>query len=115
MEGLHNNVSQWLKIDNEIKQCNETVKELRAKKNNIEDTIIDYASENKIDNLAIKTNEGLLKLTESKTASPLTFKYIEQCLKEIIDNTEQVDTIMTHLKEKRTFSYSTVIKKLDKN
>jgi hypothetical protein len=115
MDELHNNVSEWLKIDNEIKKCNEKVKELRTKKNNIEDTIIDYASENKIDNLAIKTNEGLLKLTENKTASPLTFKYIEQCLKDLIENMEQIETIMTHLKEKRTFSYSTNIKKLDKN
>ena len=74
---LESNVNKWLEIDNSIKQLTERVKNLRNEKSNIEENIMDYADRNNINNLSIKTNEGILKLTQSKNASQLTYKYLE--------------------------------------
>ena len=112
MQNLQGEVSEWLDIDNEIKLQSDKLKELRSKKNSIEESIMDYATSNNMEKLAIKTDQGILKMIEVKSSSPLTFKYIEQCLKEIIANEDEVEKIINYIKEKRTFSYSCGIKKI---
>ena len=62
---------------------------------------------------SIKTNEGILKLFDVKTSSPLSFKYIEKCLTEIIDDEEKVTEIINYLKEKRSVSITKSIKKIE--
>ena len=59
---LEENVNRWLSIDNKIKEHNHFLKELRETRNDLEENISNYAKENNITNLSIKTNEGLLKL-----------------------------------------------------
>jgi hypothetical protein len=50
-----------------------------------------------------------------KETQPLTFKYLETCLREIIKNEEQVTKIVEYIKNKRDVSYSPEIKRLYKN
>ena len=107
---LEENVNRWLNIDNKIKEQNILLKDLRETRNDLEDNISNYAKEHNISNLSIKTKEGLLKLVNVKNTSPLTFKYIEQCLNEIFDE-EKTNEIINYLKEKRTTTYSNTIKK----
>lgn len=110
---LEEEVTRWLHLDNKLKQQNETIKELRESKNQIEGNIAEYANENNINNLSIKTNEGILKLVNVKTTSPLTFKYIEKCLSEILNDDEQIQHIINYLKEKRTITHNHSIKKFN--
>jgi len=108
-------IQQWVLIDNQLKQMNEQVKELRNKRNNLEEYITNYASENNLSNATIKINDGRLKFTNTKVPEPLTFKYLERSLGEVIKNESQVKIIMEHLKEKRIIKIVPEIKRISNN
>ena len=108
---LESNVNKWIEIDNSIKNLNDRMKDLRTQKNGVEETIMNYADRNNINNLSIKTNEGILKLTQSKHTSQLTYKYLEKCLHEIISDNKQVENIINYIKNKREITETKTIKK----
>ena len=110
---IQENVQKWLDIDNQLKQQNELIKRLRNERSAVEEDITSYANTNNLNNLSIKTNEGILKLFDLKTSSPLSFKYIEKCLTEIFDDEEKVSEIINYLKEKRSVSITKSIKKIE--
>lgn len=112
---FENQIQQWVSIDNQIKQINEKVKELREKKNFLEQNISNYVSTNNLSNSSIKISDGRLKFTNSKIAEPLTFKYLEKTLGEVIKNESQVKIIMEHLKQKRTIKIIPEIKRFSNN
>jgi len=99
---FENQIQKWVSIDNEIKKLNEKTKLLRETRNQLSEDIISYANEKKITNSTIKISDGKLKFTNTKVTEPLTFKYIENTLAEIIMNESQLKYIMDHLKNKRT-------------
>jgi len=94
-------IQQWVLLDNHIKNYNEKLKELRTKRENIEQKLSQHALNNNLMNSVIKTNDSRLKFVNTKITSPLTFKYIEKTLGEIIKNTEQVNTIVNYIKNNR--------------
>ena len=67
---IQENVQKWLDIDNRIKEQNEIIKRLRNERSGIEENITNYANTNNLNNLSIKTDEGILKLFDLKTSSP---------------------------------------------
>ena len=99
---FENQIQKWISIDNEIKNLNEKTKLLRDTRNQLSENIINYANEKKITNSTIKISDGKLKFTNTKVTEPLTFKYIENTLAEIITNESQLKYIMEYLKNKRT-------------
>ena len=112
---FENQIQQWVSLDNQLKQLNEKVKELRDKRNNLENNITSYASENNLSNATVKINDGRLKFTNSKIPEPLTFKYLERTLGEVIKNESQVNLIMEHLKQKRAIKIVPEIKRFSNN
>lgn len=94
-------IQQWVLLDNQIKNYNEKLKELRTKRENIEQKLSQHALNNNLMNSVIKTNDSRLKFVNTKITTPLTFKYIEKTLGEIIKNTEQVTTIVNYIKNNR--------------
>ena len=109
---FENQIQQWVSLDNQLKQLNEKVKELRDKRNNLENNITTYASENNLSNATVKISDGRLKFTNSKIPEPLTFKYLERTLGEVIKNESQVNLIMEHLKQKRAIKIVPEIKRI---
>ena len=108
---FENNIKTWITYDNEIKELNNKLKKLREQKNNLTNDIFNYANEKNIINKNIKINDGNLRFTTVKVTSPLTFKFITNCLSEIINNPEQVKQIIDYLKEKRENKYVEEIKR----
>jgi HD superfamily phosphohydrolase len=94
-------IQQWLLLDNQIKSYNEKIKELRSKRENVEQKLSQHALNNNLMNSVIKTTDSRLKFVNTKITAPLTFKYIEKTLGEIIKNTEQVNTIVNYIKNNR--------------
>jgi hypothetical protein len=94
-------IQQWILLDNQIKNYNEKIKDLRNKRENIEQKLSQYAISNNLTNSQIKTADGKLKFINTKITAPLTFKYLETSLGEIIKNTEQVQTILNYIKNNR--------------
>jgi ferritin len=91
------------------------MKELREKKSIVSDSINKYIEETNNSNSAIKISDGQLKFIQVKETQPLTFKYLETCLSEIIKNEEQVKKIIEYVKNKRESKYVPEIKRLYNN
>jgi len=108
-------IQQWVSVDNQLKQLNEKTKELREKRNSLEESITNYASTNNLSNATIKIGGGKLKFTNTRVPEPLTFKYLEKTLGEVIKNESQVKLIMEHLKQKRAIKVVPEIKRFSNN
>lgn len=112
---FENQIQQWVSIDNQLKNLNEKVKELREKRNNLEENITKYASNNNLSNSTVQISDGKLKFANTRVPEPLTFKYLEKSLSEIIKNESQLKIIMDHLKQKRDVKIIPEIKRLYNN
>ena len=112
---LENQVQQWVLIDNQLKILNDKAKELREKRTTVSQNLLTYASTNNLSSSAIKISDGKLKFTNTKMYEPLTFKYIEKTLGEVIKNESQVKIIMEHLRLKRETKIVSEIKRLYNN
>ena len=105
------NIQNWVNIDNQIKNLKKELKDLRSNKNALTNSIFTYAESNNLENAIIQISDGKLKFQNVKSTSPLTFKFIEECLNECIKNEEQVKQLIKFIKQKRTSQYSYDIKR----
>jgi seryl-tRNA synthetase len=112
---FENKLQQWVQLDNQLKKLNEQVKQLRDQRNSIETNLTSYAKTNNIEDKTIKVNNDRVKFVDTKIPEPLTFKYLEKTLGEIIKNDSQVQIIMEHIKQKRTFKIIPEIKRFSNN
>jgi hypothetical protein len=108
-------IQQWVSIDNKIRLLNDQIKELREKKIKLSDNLNDYARENNLSNATIQISDGKLKFASTKVQSPLTFKYLEKSLGEIIKNENQVTQIVEYIKNKREVKVVSEIKRFSNN
>lgn len=93
-------VQQWVLIDNQIKIYSDKLKDLRNKRNLMEEKLKEQSDSAKLNSI-IPISDGKLKFVNTKVTSPLTFKYLEKSLGEIIRNGEQVKVIINHIKNNR--------------
>jgi hypothetical protein len=108
-------IQQWVNLDDQIKIYSDKIKELREKKNLLEKKATQLASENKLLDTPIKIKNGNLKIVNTKVTSPVTFKYLEKCLGGIIQNSEHVQRILTHIKNNRETKIIQEIKRVYNN
>ena len=108
-------IQQWVQLDNQLKQLNEKTRELREKRNSLEEHITNYASSNNLSNATIQISDGKLKFVNTKVQEPLTFKYLERTLSEVIKNESKVKLIMEHIKQKRNIRNVAEIKRFSNN
>ena len=112
---FENQIQQWVQLDNQLKQLNEKTKELREKRNSLEQNITNYASTNNLSNAIVQISDGRLKFTNTKVSEPLTFKYLEKTLSELIKNENQVKLIIEHIRQKREIKIIPEIKRFSNN
>ncbi len=112
---IEQNIQSWVSIDNQIKLYNEKISELREKKCNLTEKIVEHASDNNLTKSVFQISDGKLKITETKVPETLTFKYLEKTLSEVIKNETQIKLIMEHVKQKRSFKIVPEIKRFSNN
>jgi hypothetical protein len=112
---FENKIQEWVQLDNRLKKLNEEIKQLRDQRNSIESNLTNYAKTNNMEDKTIKINNDKLKFVETKVPEPLTFKYLEKTLGEIIKNESQVQLIMEHIKQKRNIKIVPEIKRFSSN
>ena len=105
-------IQQWVSIDNQMKQLNDKLKDLKTKKNDLSKSIF---SNDDINNTIIQLSDGKIKFIQTKETQQLTFKYLETCLHEIIKNEEQVSKIIEYIKNKRNVIFIPEIKRVYNN
>ena len=105
------NIQKWVSLDNQLKLLQEKTKELREQKQILNKRILEYTEENSLTNATIQISDGKLRFTNTRVAAPLTYKFLEKSLGEIIPNPQQVEKIMNYLKEKRDFKVVSEIRR----
>lgn len=105
------NIQKWVSLDNQLRLINEKAREVREKKANLMESLIDYAETNQIENANIQISDGRLKFTKTQVTEPLTFKYLEKTLSEIIRDTTQVKQIIAYIKRSREIKVVQEIKR----
>lgn len=112
---FENQIQQWVAIDNQLKILNEKVKDLRDKRSQLSENITQTASKNNMLQSTVQISDGKLRFVNTKVQQPLTFKYVEQSLGEIIKNEQQLKQIMEHLKKNRDTKVVQEIKRYSNN
>ncbi len=95
-------MEQFLQIDNKIKELNDQLRNLREKRNLLEAHII----KNNI-------QHNQCKIVETRSAEPITFRYLERSLGEIIPDKQQLQRVMEHVKQRRQITINKEIKRLN--
>lgn len=108
-------IQQWVLLDNQSKIVSEKLREIRDKKNNLEENITTYVEQNNLNNAVVRISDGKLKFAKTKVTSPLTFKYLEKSLGEVIKNESQSRQILEYLKTKREYKFVPEIKRFSTN
>ena len=108
-------IQQWVQIDNQLKQLNDKAKELRDQRNLLEQNITTHAFSNNLSDSTVKISDGRLKFVNTKVQEPLTFRYLEKTLSEIIKNESQVKLMMEHIRQKRAVKIVPEIKRFSNN
>ena len=108
-------IQQWVSIDNQMKQLTDKIKELRDKKNTLNDAIFNHVDNSNLSNATVQISDGRIKFVKTKDTQVLTFKYLETCLHEIIKNEDQVNKIVEYIKNKREIKYVPEIRRFYNN
>ena len=81
---LEKTIQNWVELDNELKKLNEKSKDIRTRKNDVEDKIMTYVEDNDMNNSVVNIVDGKIKFCETKQTSPLTLGFLEKCLSEVM-------------------------------
>jgi hypothetical protein len=105
------NIRNWVVLDNKIKLMNEQLRDMRAERTDICVDLHDYAKENNLEQHVIQITDGKLKFANNKLTAPITLKYLEKCLSDIIADSDKVSQIIEYIKTNREIKYSSEIKR----
>lgn len=114
---LEDSVREWVRIDNQIKEKNDELKQMREKRSNVMNCLSEHLERKNMKHATIEINNGFLKLHKVKVQTPLTYKFIQQTLQSYIEEHGRldVDEIMEYIKEHREFKYIEDIRRTYKN
>ena len=108
---FEDDVRKWATLDTRLSDINNAAKEVRNERNEVEGSILRHVERNSLNNATVKLSDSRLRFIDSKTHPPLTFKFIKSCLNEIIEDPEEVDGIISYIKNKREPKTSLGIKR----
>lgn len=94
-------IKQWVAVDNQIKKHNDKLRELRAERGEIQESILEYVDTNSLSNSTVRISDGKLRFSQTKQTPPLTLRYVEDCLHKCIHSEEDVKSIIQYIKKSR--------------
>jgi len=102
-------LKKWIDLDNSIKKYNKHTTELRKKKNELESFIIEYGTHNNILDSVLKCQNNSVTYNTTIVMGTLNYSLIEECLGDILNDTETIEKIMEHIKRKRDINKKNTI------
>jgi pyruvate/2-oxoacid:ferredoxin oxidoreductase beta subunit len=105
---MEQQLKQWVILDNEIKNINNKLKELREKQKTIEKSLYEVPE---LENKVIQQGDEKLKIIKIKSYQSLTFGYLENVLSKIIKNESQYKIILDQIKNQREVKIVPIIKR----
>jgi len=98
---LQEQVKSWVTMDNNIRDMADSIKTIKDDKSEVQGNITDYIRGHNMENSIIRTSDSDIRFTITRTIAPLTFRHLHTCLCELVENKEQVEKMILHIKEKR--------------
>lgn len=108
-------VKKWVVLDSQLKLVHEKTKILREEKSQLNSEICQYLETNDMKYKKIGIHDGELKMHEKKEYSPLSFTFLEEHLGKIVNDSNQLHSILEYLKEQREVKMSSEIKRTYKS
>jgi hypothetical protein len=108
---LEEHIKAWVLHDNQLKAYNDKAKEIRGKRATIGNNIIHHMSDRYPTHSTIEISDGRLKLTTTNTATPLSYKFLEDSIQSYFNDKVATERLMAHIKERRETKSSTEIKR----
>lgn len=106
------NIKEWVALDNQLKLYNDKIKQIKEKRAIVSDKIVGIDDfETKLCNKSLNISDGKLKFTYTRSTTTLSFKYVEESLKKIIRNEQQVEQILKYLRDNREIKMIPEIKR----
>ncbi len=97
LEEFKENVKAWTLADNQVKRLNAASKQLKTKKKELNEKILDFMARFNIEDL--NTKEGIIRYKKTFVKEPLTQKMIKEKLNEMFkdsDSLEKINEIFTN-------------------
>ena len=108
---FEDNIKEWVTLDNQLRLYSTKVKQIREQKVYLSNSILAHVVKQDLTKSTIEITDGLLKFQNVKITSPLTFKFITECLTDCISNEEQVKLLVQYIKQKRDVRYVPEVKR----
>jgi len=97
---LVNNIKEWVQLDIEMKKYQKLIREMRRRKNDLTNDLLDTMKENDIDVVDIK--DGKLIYSQYKVKAPLTKKHLVNSLSQLFQNEpEKIELVTNHILDSR--------------
>jgi len=97
-------VIRWIKLDDNIKEYNKQVKEIKDEKVQIEDKILLFMNKSETNEIQVK--DGKLEKKRGEKKEPINEEYIKKCLVKTFDDVEMVDKLTKIILENREITES---------
>jgi len=98
LEEFKENVKAWTLADNQVKRLNAASKQLKTKKKELNEKILDFMARFNIEDL--NTKEGIIRYKKTFVKEPLTQKMIKEKLNEMFKDSnshlEKINEIFTN-------------------
>ena len=111
MSSFEENIRSWVAVDNQLKVLQDKSKELREARSSLNDSILNHVAEHGMETTTVRISDGRLRFVSSNQTSPLTLKFVHDCLMKCIQNEPQVEKIMNFIKEQREVKVRTEVKR----
>ena len=118
MDQFKDNIRDWVKYDNMVYRYKLKMDELKKEKekyelerNKIQDSVLSFMENNKLENDEIVISDGKLKYFNSKSSTSISRKYIEQRLKEYFKNEDKAKDVAEFIYSGREVKYTAVLKR----
>tara|TARA_B100000902_G_C27185522_1_gene851133 strand:+ start:199 stop:543 length:345 start_codon:yes stop_codon:yes gene_type:complete len=108
---LEKNIQDWVSLDNKIKLMHENLRSLRDERGELKELILSNIKRDRLDNVTINISDGSLRFVNTKCTTPLTYKFVKDCLLDFFNDENQCDTIINFMKNKRNDEYKFDIKR----
>lgn len=94
-------IKRWVALDNQIKLHNDRLRDLRAQRGDVQESIMEYVDTNNMTNSTVRISDGKLRFGQARQTAPLTLRHVEDCLRKCISSEEDVNAIMGYIKKSR--------------
>lgn len=77
-------LKQWIELDNSVAKLKDELSVFVEEKKDLEEEILQYVEDNKLDKVTVSTSDGSLKFSKRKISQSITIKYIKNTLEKYV-------------------------------